>query len=167
MKDEDLLSSLRGHFSSGEAEGYDVLDFVYRYGSVLEALMFSRLFWPEFAEADGMVFFKEGVQDPKLRQRIRDYLERTGGDRAAVEQSFNLREVTIQLLGKDLKETTDEQIDWVEERLCEMWQARLSALYPDRRFKVELVNLDPDEPEGDTGITFYQIRGSSFSTNSR
>ncbi len=52
-------------------------------------------------------------------------------------------------------ETTDEQIDWVEERLSEMWAARLSALYPDRRFKVEVVDLNPDEPEGDTGITFY------------
>jgi|SRR5271156_404299 len=161
MKNQDLLISLRHHFSSPDAETYDVLDFAFRYGSVLEALMFSRLFWPEFAEVEGMVLFKEVAEDPRQYERIRDYLERSDGDRTEVERSFNLKEVTTQLLGKDLKETTDEQIDLLEERLCEMWAARLSVLYPDRRFKVEVVNLDPNDPEGDTGITFCQIRDNS------
>ncbi len=157
MKDEDLLAYLRRRFPSAEAEIYNVLDFVYRYGSALEALMYSRLFWPEFVEIEGMVFLKEVVEDPKVCEAIRDYLQRTG-DRTEVERSFNEKIVTTELLGKDLTGTTDDQIDWIEERLCEMWKARLSSLYPDCRFKVEVTDLDPADPEGETAITFYQIR---------
>jgi hypothetical protein len=38
MRDQDLLIYLRNHFRSVEADSYDVLDFVYRYGSVLYIL---------------------------------------------------------------------------------------------------------------------------------
>lgn len=157
MNDEELLSYLRRHFSAAGARNYNVLDFTFRYGSVLEALMFSHLFWPDFVEFEGMVFFKEIREGAGFSERVKGALNKFAGNRSAVERSFNLREVTTQLLGKDLKETTDEQIDWLEQRLVEMWTARLSNAYPEKRFAVEIVVLDPHDPESDTGITFYHV----------
>jgi hypothetical protein len=43
--------------------GFTALDFVGALGSVGNALLYSRLFWPEFIEVDGMVFIKDYVDD--------------------------------------------------------------------------------------------------------
>lgn len=156
MNDEKLLRDLKSHFPDADTQAYSVLDFAFRYGSVLEALMFSRLLWPEFVEFEGMIFLKETAETVGFGDQIKGALKKFGGKKSAVERSFNLREVTTQLLGKDLKATTDEQIDCLEKRLVEMWEARLSKVYPIRRFVVEVVAFEPDDPESETGVTFYQ-----------
>ncbi len=71
--------------------------------------MYSRLFWPEFVEIEGMIFLKESMEDEADRQRLADTLERYGGDRTQTEQSFNLVEVPSMLFTTCKGETTEDE----------------------------------------------------------
>ena len=86
-----------------------MLDFVAAFGSPLQALMYSRLFWPEFVKIGGMVFLKESMEYEDDRRRLADALEHYEGDLTRTEQSFNLLEVPSGLFTRyeALDETTE------------------------------------------------------------
>jgi hypothetical protein len=136
-----------------------MLDFVAAFGSPLQALMYSRLFWPEFVEIDGMVFLKESMEYDDDRRRLAEALEYYGGDLTQTEQSFNLVEVPSSLFTdyEALNETTEEEDLWLAQRLAQMWRACLSNRYPGREFILEV--LQEDTGGGDAvSVIFYQHR---------
>ncbi len=154
MRNEELITALRSRFSDDLNENFDVLDFVWRHGSVVEALMYARLFWPELAEIEGMVIVKDRIDTGESRARLRDAIGKMR-DSSAVEESFNLHELPDDLFSKT-QDATDEQVDFLAERLQEMWRARLQSLYPNKHFVVKI--LPPAETGYSVGITFYQER---------
>ncbi len=156
MEDDHLLKRLRQLHRDPDTTNFDVLDFVAAFGSPLEALMYSRLFWPEFVEVAGMIFLKGSVEDEEDRRRLADALKRYGGDRARTEQAFNLVEVPSLLFTTRKGETTEDEDRWLAQRLAVMWRACLRHGYPDRDFVVEV--LDPEETGGEVGVIFYQRR---------
>ena len=159
MKDEELLKKLREVYRTSDIESssFDLRDMIYAFASPLEALMYSRLFWPEFVEIDDMVFLKGTIEDEEDRQRLKEVFEQNNGDTARTEQDFNLVEVPSDLFGRRAGETTEEEDHWLAERLAEMWRTRLNLLYPTRKFVAEI--LKPDETGGEVGIVFFQKRG--------
>jgi hypothetical protein len=58
MTDKQLSHDLSGRFGVDQALRLNTLDFISQHGSVLDALMYSRLLWPEFVEIDDMIFLK-------------------------------------------------------------------------------------------------------------
>jgi hypothetical protein len=160
MEDDRLLNSLRRIYTDLDTQNFDVLDFVAAFGSPLQALMYSRLFWPEFVEIDGMVFLKESMEYEDDRRRLAEALEHYGGNLTRTEQSFNLLEVPSSLFTRyeALDETTEEEEDlWLAQRLAQMWRACLSHRYPGREFVVEV--LEEDTGGGDpVSVIFYQHR---------
>lgn len=156
MCDEDLLAHFRDVKCKDEdTSGFNYFDFLHALGSSLDALFYSRLFWPEFVEINGMVFLKETIEDDDDKDRLDEALERYGGDKTKTEQSFNITEIPS-LFGKNLAETTDEEDFVLAERLAEMWQHRLRLIYPDRKFTVQI--LSAEETGGEVGVVFYTER---------
>lgn len=156
MRDEDLLAHFREVKCKGQdSSGFNFFDFLHAHGSPLDALFYSRLFWPEFVEINGMVFLKETIEDDDDRGRLDEALERYDGDKTKTEQSFNLTEIPS-LFGKNLAETSDEEDLVLAERLAEMWQHRLQIIYPNRKFTVQL--LSAEETGGEAGVIFYTER---------
>ena len=155
MDDSQLIVRLKGFFHTRAADGFNVLDFLHAEGSPLVALMYARLFWPEFVEVDGMVLLKESVEDEADRARVMDAMQRKGGDRAFVEYSFNMREVE-DIFGRRIGDSTDAEDLVLVEKLCAMWQCRLREVYPGLTFSVLVV--PPESTGGSVGITFYQPR---------
>jgi|SRR5215208_3307734 len=159
MEDEQLLKRLRQLYTDLDTTNFDVLDFVAAFGSPLQALLYSRLFWPEFVEIDGMVFLKESMEEEDDRRRLAEALEHYGGDLTRTEQAFNLVEVPSMLFTgyEALNETTEEENLWLAQRLAEIWRACLIHRYPGRDFVVEV--LEEDTGGGDpVGVIFYQRR---------
>jgi len=156
MRDEDLLVHFREVKCKGQdARGFNFFDFLHAHGSPLDALFYSRLFWPEFVEIDGMVFLKETIEDDNDKARLDEVLKRYEGDKTKTEQSFNITEIPS-LFGKKLAETTDEEDIVLAKRLAEMWQHRLRIVYPDRKFTVQI--LSAEETGGEVGVSFYTER---------
>jgi hypothetical protein len=159
MKEEQLLQKLREVYRGSviESSSFDLRDMIYAFGSPVEALMYSGLFWPEFVEIDGMVFLKGTIEDEEDYERLKEVFVKHNRDTARTEQDFNLVEVPSDLFGRRAGETTEQEDHWLADRLAEMWRARLNLLYPSRDFIVEV--LEPEETGGDIGIVFFQSKG--------
>ena len=153
LNDINLIQRLRAKHSEKDTSGFNVLDFVGAFGSVLDALMYSRLFWPEFIEIDGMVFLKDNTDDHEDRSRVEKVLNDYGGDRSQTEKSFNLTEIPSVIFGQGIGESTEEEDEILAALLCEMWSARLKAVYPSRHFKVEV--WQPEVTGGEIAIVFF------------
>ncbi len=118
------------------------------------ALLYSRIFWPNFVEIEGMVFLEGTFEDEADMQRLREAIERYSGDHDKVEESFNFQELDL-LFG--LQGTSEEDDEWLAERLTAMWKARLHDLFPNRQFLVEVVRPDPSEGH-ELGVIFHEHR---------
>jgi len=155
MDDTKLLERLRVLYPDRDMREFNVLDALHAEGSPLLALLYARLFWPEFVEIDGMVFLKETIEDEDDRRRLREAFEHYGHDRTQTEKSFNLVELE-DLFGTHAGETSDDEDHDLLERLRQMWSARLSQLFPAQRFRVELI---PNEQTGGSvGLLFWMER---------
>jgi hypothetical protein len=152
MLEQDLINRLSTLYAEEEPTNFNALDYVYAFGSPLQALMYSKLFWPEFIEIEDMVFLKDRIEDD--RSAVLKVLEQYEGNRPKTEQDFNLLEIPSNIFGKKMGETTEEEDRYLAEILVEMWQCRLRMLFPNRSFKVEL--LTAEETGGEIGILFYQ-----------
>lgn len=108
--------------------GISVADWIGCIGSVEHAIGYGELFWPEFAELDGCVFFS-GVSEVGYR----GFMEQTGGDKRAVEAVLNHRHILD--LFVDAKPTR-EQVVYLGRLLREVWAAKLARDFPGRRFVV-------------------------------
>jgi hypothetical protein len=154
MLEQDLIKRLSSLYTEQDTTNFNVLDYVYAFGSPLQALMYSKLFWPEFIEIEDMVFLKDRMEDEDDRRAVLKVLEQHEGNRSKTEQAFNLFEIPQDMFGKKMGETTEEEDRYLAEILVEMWQCRLQMLFPNRSFKVML--LTAEETAGEIGILFYQ-----------
>ena len=133
--------------------GFNVLDFVHAIGSGLDALMYSRLFWPEFVVVDGMVFRKETIEDMADREMLVTATHRYEGRKELIEQDLNFVEVA-HLFGARAGESGEAQYWDLAELLAQMWECRLRTAFPTRRFAVEVV---PGDEPSLVGVVFYQL----------
>jgi hypothetical protein len=149
--EESLLDILRQRLPDQDTSGFTLADFVYAAGSPIDALLYSRLFWPELLEVDGAVLLRDGVEDEDDLARVRASVRERGP--VETERRFNLRELS-DLFGKGLAEIDDDHAEILLARLAEMWRGRLQQQFPGRPFTVEV--LTADETGGDIGICFHQ-----------
>ena len=127
------------------------MDFIYALGSPVDALLYSRLFWPDLVEIEGAILLRDCVEAEDDVARVRASVRERGP--AETEKAFNLREFS-DLFGNELAGIEDHEAELLLTRLAEMWSGRLKAQRPEHRFAVEVVSTD--ETGGDIGIVFYQ-----------
>lgn len=150
MTEQQLKSDLQARHPDAD-KNLRVEDFIRRYGTALDALMYAHLFWPDFFLENEMIFTAHAIRDHGVLEKFR-----AGDDPTETEKSYNLVELPYELF--DDPNFTDEQFDALVEKLQEMWTARLQMLYPGQRFVVEVSSLDPDDPCSDLGLTVFRDR---------
>ncbi len=103
---------------------------------------FLDLFWPEFIEYNGRVFVKDFFE--KDQETIKNKL-----------QSETIEYWTNFLLidGLFKEDIGLEKFDFLIRSIGESWKAKLNKDFPDKIFKIHLVNN-----EEDVGVTFTQIK---------
>src|SRR5438874_1161734 len=99
MTDDELCKDLAELYKEPD-KGFDVSDYISRYGSVLQALMYSRLFWPDFIEVAGVVVRKEALADDPLMARLEKAIRERPHDLSGVEEDFNLVEIPSDIIGR-------------------------------------------------------------------
>jgi hypothetical protein len=132
--------------------GIDLEAWIGCVGNFEHAIGYGELFWPEFAEQDGCVFFA-GFS----KESHRGFIQQTGGDRQAVEAVMNHRHILDLFCCPEL-EPTREQVVYLGRLLKEMWTAKLQRDFPGRRFVVAFPE-ERSENLLDYEITFFQERG--------
>lgn len=158
-EDSLLIDALKKKYADHDTTGFGISDFLAAFGSPLDAVMYLRLFWPEFIRFEGMVFRQETLEDEDDRRRVREALSRYAGDSARTEQSFNLVEVPCSVFSRGAAESGDEVDGFLVEKLVELWKCRLAIAFPEQEFIVEAV--PPEENAGERGLTFYTRHGKA------
>lgn len=156
--DSDLIRRVAGPYPEVNEKGFDVLDILHAHGSGIDALMYSALFWPEFIEHRGMVVRALEWEDREQIRTLDATLETHGGDREQAEQSVNWVDVG-ELFGRRKLESSDDDDLALARVLRDMWTARLSRVFPHRRFTVELVSRE--ETGGGPGVSFWELRDNA------
>jgi hypothetical protein len=154
MKEQDVVAEIRSHYSDVEEGDFDVADLIWRHGSVIEAIMYSRVFWPDVSETLGHVLLKDRVDTEEAKTRLSKAISE-GMNPSEVEESFNLVELPNYVFSRT-KDATDQQVEHLAGCLVEMWRAKLLLTYPNRQFVVR--TLSPNETGAGVGITFCQKR---------
>ncbi|MCI0642767.1 MAG: hypothetical protein L0Y72_27465 [Gemmataceae bacterium] len=131
--------------------GIDLADWIGCVGSFEHAIAYGELFWPDFVEHDGCVFFA-GFSE----ESYRGFMQQTNGNRQAVEAVMNHRHI-LDLFSRPELSPTREQVVYLGRLLKEMWAAKLHRDFPGRQF---VVSFD-EGPSGnllDYEVTFFQDR---------
>ena len=133
----------RAKYDGADPAGFTALDLVGALGSVGNALLYSRLFWPEFIEVDGMVFLKDFADDLGGPDGIRKMRSDLGGEQS-IEKSVNNFDVNLSFPNHPEENAEGDDL-LLANQLAKMWSLRLQQLYTTRRFRVE-VNEDNGSP---------------------
>ncbi len=113
----------------------------------MNAILFSRLYFPEFVEVNDCIILKERYH----KSIFNEWFRALNGDITEVEKMYNLYEV------KDLFHINDcniseEKIQTLASLLSTSWEINLSILFSHRKFTVKVFQ------ESDTTfITFYSF----------
>ncbi len=140
----------RANYDGADPAGFTALDFVGALGSVGNALLYSRLFWPEFIEVDGMVFLKDFVDDlggPEGIRKMRD----DPGRGQSVQESINNFDVNLSFPNHPEENAEGDDL-LLANQLAKMWSLRLQQLYPHRSFQVEA-----NEDDGSPCVRFFEV----------
>src|ERR1700722_19878088 len=109
MTEQEVIADIRSHYSDDDKGDFDVSDLIGRHGSMIEAIMYSRLFWPETTETLGLVLLKHRIDTEESRTRLSKAISEMM-DVSEVEESFNLVELPSDVF-LQLEDTTDEQVE--------------------------------------------------------
>jgi hypothetical protein len=118
-------------------------------GSFELAVGYGRLFWPDFVEHEGCVFFADFSPDS-----YRGFMEYCKGDRQRVEAVMNHRHV-FDYFSHSGGSATEEQVVYLGRVLRDVWQTKLARDFPGRRFIVRF-DEGPFDDLGAYEVTFWQ-----------
>jgi hypothetical protein len=155
-RDSMLINELKKKYANDDTTNFGVSDFLAVFGSPVDAVMYLRLFWPEFIRFEGMVFHEETIEDDDDQRRVRDALGKYAGDKTRTEQSFNLVEFPSGFFACSASESSDDIDEFLAEKLAEIWAHRLAVAFPEEDFVVETVPAE--ETGGELGLIFYSRR---------
>jgi hypothetical protein len=133
-----------------EGRGIELASWISGVGGFEHAIGYGELFWPDFVEHGGGVFFAESFSE----ESYGGFMRQTGDNLRAVESVMNHRHILDLFCDRDAPPSRD-QIIYVGRLLKEIWGAKLQRDFPDRRFAVSF----PEEPSDDLlsyEITFFQ-----------
>jgi hypothetical protein len=129
--------------------GADIDTFQCGRGSYELLIAFGRLFWPEFIEHDGCVFFKSKFTVDSYNE----WMKTCDGDRTAVEVVFNHEHIVDMFGASPDPEPKRDVVIYCGRMLREIWQTKVDAEFRDRRIVVDF-NDDEDPTEG---LLSYEI----------
>jgi hypothetical protein len=150
MKEEmgvtnEVILHLRENHQGSNTQSFDLSDFAFAFGNPLDALMYAKLCWPNFVEFSDMIFHSDVLNSNDDRERAAQMLAQANS-RADVEKSFNQFEVPSSFFGKHAGDSSDTEDLYLAELICEMWQARVTTLFPERNVRVICTVAEGEEP---------------------
>ena len=104
--------------------GIDLLSWVGCVGSFEHAIAYGELFWPEFVEFDGCIFFAGFSQES-----YRGFMAQTGANKQAVEAVMSHRHILDFFTQKDI-EPTRPQVVYLGRLLKRCGLRNLSVTFP-------------------------------------
>jgi hypothetical protein len=146
-------STYRARYEGQTPTNFTSLDFISALGSISSALLYSKLFLPEFSEVDGMVFLKDLLDDAGGSEGVKQLLIKLGNDSILVEKAINCVQINLSFPTR-VREDIDGDDRLLAEELANAWRVVLRDRYPSRQFVLEVLDED-----GEATIRFHQAIG--------
>jgi hypothetical protein len=135
------------HASFPEVDSLDPVSYVSELGDPVQALLYSRLFWPKLVEFRGAVFVALWGDDYEyIDHRMhspaagKDWPPMSWADAVDSFNAFEVQHIFRQVRGPvEFYEEAHLQLGLI---LVQAWRARLAQEYPERQFSVEFINGD-------------------------
>ncbi|GHF14826.1 hypothetical protein E5082_01905 [Streptomyces griseoluteus] len=130
-----------------EVGSSDPVAYVSELGDSVQALVYSRLFWPKLVEIEGAVFVALwGDDEEYISARLRTPAASSNWAPMSWPQavdSFNKFEVAhIFRQNRGSEEVVEDANRELASILVQVWKARLATSYPERKFSVRFVDGD-------------------------
>src|SRR5262249_657232 len=123
----DLIPETRAW---NDGKGIDAKSWLGCVGSFDHAIAYGELFWPDFVEHDGCVFFA-GFSEAGYR----GFMDHTNGNKKAVQAVMNHRHV-LDLFPSDYSNVSKDQIVYLGRLLREIWETKLRRDFPQKNIVV-------------------------------
>jgi hypothetical protein len=130
LLDVDKLADFQRRKKINDGD-YTLWDYLFGVANIEIAIIFTKLFWPDFIEHEGGIFLSEAFNCQIYEQ----WKIELGNDVAAIEQVMNHQHVDDLL--PSVQKVSAENLLFLGQTLVEMWKSRLKLLYPQRCFKVK------------------------------
>jgi len=134
-------------------KGIDIDGWISCEGDHKHLIGYARILWPNFIEHDDCIFLGDQID----QESYRAFLAQSTGDKSAVEAVMNHQHI-IDLFSRSHHESPDREVILYLGRLIrEIWQAKLSRDFPNRKITVTF----PDDEVRDLleyQVTFFQQR---------
>jgi hypothetical protein len=129
-------------------QGMEVSSFLISHASPDKFISYSEMFWPEFTEFDGCVFFAAGFSEKNYREWRRQL------EKKQTEAMLNHRHIHDFFLNAKEKPTRAATI-FIGRLLKEIWGLKLSHDFPKRKFVVSFPE-DYSDQLIDYEVSFFQ-----------
>jgi|GEM_PF-546467 len=146
----DLIAELK-EWNNGD--GIDVDSWIGCVGCFEHAIGYSRLFWPEFLEHDGAVFWKERFDEANYVS----WMKALQGNREGVQAVMNHLHI-VKMFPSEPEDPTSEQLVYLGRVLKDVWSTKLARDFPCWQTTVRFPVDDFDDLI-DYQITFLRVAG--------
>jgi len=144
---KDLIPQLRSHWATDDIDQWISIE-----GNYEHLVGYGRIFWPDFMEHDGCIFWKHRFTE----ENYKSFMVQTKGDKTAVEAVMN-HEHILDIFSNPPNKPSREIVLYIGRLLKEIWQVKLDREFPGRQIKVSF----PEEFSEDLlhyEVTFFQER---------
>lgn len=151
--DRNLQSTLRRLFRPPDVS-VSALDYIWAFGRMQDALLYSVLYVPSFVDVEDSILFDRGDET-----WVKDFaLAKKAGTKPlwVLERDFNYVEISHLFNPPQSTGVIASDHLALTGQVAEAWKARLTLLYPKRRFDLSVVG--PEESADLYGLRFYEIR---------
>jgi len=152
-EEENLIPDLK-NWKRQDGKTFSIDDWIISEGNVSFAIGYSYLFWPDFIEYEDCVIIKKhfdagNFESWKQSGSVKDYSQ--------IEKVLNHIHI-LDLFGTDKKkdEVNYEQIKFLGNKICEIFNTKLKVQFPDRDFVFIFNGNDILDAFNEYELTFYQ-----------
>ncbi len=148
----ELKEFLSNNFT--KSENFEEFDFLFSYGKLKDALLYSVLFMPDLIEIDSCILLKDRLQNEEILRKFKKEIEENPENKGAIE--FNYNWIEIGYLFSTDPNFTEEYEKLLALKIRHSWTGWLTFNYPERKFIVKI--LTPDETGSTFGVGFFEDR---------
>jgi hypothetical protein len=147
MIEDMVVAQVKSCYPERDLENFRGFDLLYSFGSAVDALIYSSLFWPKFIRIEGMFFLEHIVETDCDIDKVRRHRRNSGSD-IKTEMAFNNIEVSALFCGDDSNRAS---VSLLAKVISECWRAKLNDL-SESPYEVHM-----QAQEDDVFLVFHKI----------
>lgn len=151
LNEESLIPEIQD-WKNVNGEDFTMDDWITNEGTMSLAIGYSHVFWPDFVEHQGCIFFKNHFGLDNFNEWTRAGLRNF----AEIERVINHIHILDLFTSENQKTITQVQVLYLGRLLKDIYHTKLKALFPEKTFEMYFNDNEIFEDLLDYQLTFHQ-----------